>query len=83
MRVWSVDGFKKVNYQSRKTGRQVEGYTLYLSSDPATPDVMGREGKEVYLSSQASTYVPAVGDHVHVFYNDRGYIDEVVKVKNV
>lgn len=83
MRVWSVVGFRKVNYQSKKTGRQVEGHTIYLSSPPADVDVTGQECKEVYISKQACTYIPAVGDRVHVFYNDRGYIDEVVKVKNV
>lgn len=79
-REWNVDGFKAVKYQSKKTGRQVEGTTLYLSSDPITPDIIGRECKEIYLSSQATSYVPALGDRVHVFYNERGYVDDVVAV---
>lgn len=77
-RVWNVEGFKKISYMSKKTGRQVEGTTIYLSSDPISPDVNGREVKEIYLSAQATAYVPVVGDKVHVFYNDRGYVDDVV-----
>lgn len=80
MRDWKVEGFKAVNYQSKKTGRQVEGTTLYLSADPASPDLIGRECKEVYLSRSASVYKPKVGDIVHVFYNERGYIDDVAPV---
>lgn len=80
MREWFVEGFKKVNYQSKKTGRQVEGTTVYLSSEPTSPDVEGRETKEIYLSSTATVYQPRVGDTVHVFYNERGYVDDVASV---
>lgn len=79
-RKWIVEGFKPVSYQSKKTGRQVEGVSIYLSSDPITPDITGKEVKEIYLSKQASAYSPAIGDQVNVFYNDRGYIDDVVPV---
>lgn len=81
MRVWKVEGFKNVNYQSKKSGRQVEGVTIYLSSDPASPDVTGREVKEIYLSRSATVYKPNVGDKVHVFYNERGYVDDVTPVR--
>lgn len=80
MREWIVEGFKKVNYQSKKSGRQVEGNTIYLSSEPISPDVEGREVKEIYLSSTATPYQPRVGDAVHIFYNERGYIDDVTPV---
>lgn len=81
MRVWKVEGFKNVNYQSKKSGRQVEGVTIYLSSDPASPDVTGREVKEIYLSRSATVYKPNVGDKVQVFYNERGYVDDVTPVR--
>lgn len=81
MRIWKVEGFKKVSYQSRKTGRQVEGNTIYLSSDPVSPDISGREVKEIYLSASATAYVPCVGDSVNVFYNERGYVDDLSRVK--
>lgn len=80
MREWKVEGFKAVNYQSKKTGRQVEGTTIYLSSDPISPDVSGREVKEIYLSRAATAYKPVVGDMVHVYYNERGFVDDVVAV---
>ena len=80
MREWFVEGFKEVNYQSKKTGRQVQGCTVYLSSEPVSPDVEGREVKEIYLSSAATAYKPVVGDTVHVFYNERGYVDDVARV---
>lgn len=79
-RNWNVEGFKNISYQSRKTGRQVEGVTIYLSAEPITPDVSGREVKEIYLSKQSSAYTPVVGDTVNVFYNERGYIDDIVSV---
>jgi len=79
-REWLVEGFKNVSYQSKKTGRQVEGTTIYLSADPISPDVSGREVKEIYISRQNSAYLPEVGDHVNVFYNERGYIDDVTRV---
>lgn len=81
MREWKVEGFKEVNYQSRKTGRQVEGVTIYLSAAPASPDVVGREVKEIYLSRSACVYKPVVGDKVSVFYNERGYVDDVSPVR--
>lgn len=76
-RKWTVEGFKPVSYQSKKTGRQVEGTTIYLSADPISPDITGREVKEVYISKQNSVYCPQIGDQVNVFYNERGYIDDV------
>ena len=77
-RKWIVEGFKEVKYQSKKTGRQVEGTSLYLSSDPITPDIIGKEVKEVFISRQNCVYAAQVGDVVNVFYNERGYIDDVV-----
>ena len=79
MRNWKVVGFKKINYTSRKTNRMVDGFTIYLSSDPETPDITGQEMKEIYLSSSATAYRPALNDKVNVIYNDRGFVEDIIK----
>lgn len=81
MRVWQVEGFRLVNYKSKKTGRQVEGMNIFVSSAPVDQNIEGREVKDIYLSSARSDYVPAVGDFVHIFYDERGFVDDIVLAK--
>lgn len=76
-RKYKVEGFKNVAYTSKKTGKDVKGTTLYVSAEPNTPDVQGREVKEVWVG-QYSTYRPAVGDTIGIFYDERGRVDEVI-----
>ncbi len=78
MRKWNVIGFKNVNYKSKNTGNQVEGYDLYLTSPGETPNFEGEECKNVFIKRAYCSYKPTVGDVVNIIYNDRGYVEDIV-----
>lgn len=80
MRKWNVVGFKNVNYKSKKTGQQVEGYNLYLTASGETPYIEGEECKDIFISRRSCAYDPVVGDEINIIYNERGYVDNVVSV---
>lgn len=79
-REWKVVGYKRVSYTSKKSGKQVNGNTLYVASPGVTPDVTGLEVKEVWLSDASSVYMPKEGEMVNIFYNERGFVDDIVPV---
>ena len=77
-KTYKVEGYKEVNYFSKRKNENVSGTSLYLSRDIAGEDgCKGRECKEVWLNDQ-STYLPCVGDSVCVIYNERGSVDDVI-----
>ena len=80
MRKWKVIGWKKVQYTSKKTGKEVQGTELYVASEPVTPDVTGLECKSIWLG-QHVTYKPTEGQDVHIIYDERGNVDEVFAVQ--
>lgn len=77
MRKWKVIGFKKVQYHSRKTGKDVTGTELYLVSDPVSPDIEGVEAKICWISSRVA-YVPQIDQDVHIFYDERGNVEAIM-----
>ena len=78
MRKWKVIGFKKVQYHSLKTGKDVSGTELYLVSDPFRHDIYieGVEAKICWLSSRVA-YVPQIDQAVYVFYDERGNVESI------
>lgn len=81
-RAWKVVGFKRVSYMSKRTNKQVNGNTIYVASPGVTPDVTGLEVKEVWLSDSTAVYKPQEGDMVNIYYNERGYVDDIVPARD-
>lgn len=77
MRKWKIIGYKKVQYKSKRTGRDVTGTEVYLASEAIYPDEVDLVAKVVWLSSQA-IYKVKTGEFVHVVYNDRGQVDDLI-----
>ena len=80
MRKWNVIGFKNVNYKSKRTGNQVEGYNLFLTSDQDSDHGTGEECREVFISRKSCFYSPTLGDSVQLIYNERGFVEDVTSV---
>lgn len=78
--MYEVTGIKKVDYVSKKTGRPVKGYTLWLSYE--RQDVDGFACDEVYVSIERISEVPQLGDLVNVYYNRFGSVESVVIDRN-
>ena len=74
--MYEVTGIKKVDYVSKKTGRPVQGFSLWLSYE--RKDVEGLACDEVYVSNERISEVPQIGDLVDVYYNRFGSVESVV-----
>lgn len=74
--MYEVTGIKKVDYVSKKTGRPVQGFSLWLSYE--RKDVEGTACDEVYVSNERISDVPKLGDMVDVYYNRFGSVESVV-----
>ena len=79
LRRWKVVGYKNIQYKSKKTGQDISGKELQLASDEATPDLVGLEVKQVYLSSRFA-YQPQLNEFINLVYNERGYVEEIFRV---
>lgn len=73
---YKVIGVKNVDYVSRRSGRPVKGYSLYLTYE--RNDVDGLACEDVYVSTERINDVPYVGDLCSVYYNRYGSVESVV-----
>lgn len=74
--MYEIVGFKKVDYVSKKTGRQVSGFTLFVETERR--DVTGLACEEVYVSVERISAVPQLGDLCEVYYNRFGSVESVI-----
>lgn len=76
--MFTVIGFKKVDYISKKDGQPKKGYEVYVESNTPHPSVEGVEVHEFYINAFNSGYVPCVGDKVKPSYNRFGRVDDFI-----
>ena len=77
-----VIGKKKVDYFSKSKNAQVVGVELYLLS---AEEIQGGEGysclRPIYFNSTKHSYDDfQLDDVVHVYYNQYGNVEDVLKV---
>lgn len=84
MKIWKVVGIKRIQYTSKKTGREVSGIEFHLAREPEShEDYQGLEVKPQYVSTRcldSSNYRPQLNDFVKFVYDERGNIHEVQPV---
>lgn len=78
--MYEITGIKKVDYVSKRTGRPVQGFTLYVSYE--RKDVEGFASEEVYVSNERISAVPELGDMCSVYYNRFGSVESVIIEKS-
>ncbi len=74
--MFEIVGIKKVDYVSKKTGKHVQGFTLFMEHE--RKDVVGTACEEVYVSNERISHVPQVGDFCDVYYNKFGSVESVM-----
>ena len=79
----TILGIEKINYTSKKTGRPVEGITLYYSE----PDknVFGEKADKIYIPAASNAYETiaseiGVGDEVVIYFDAQGRVAAVNKI---
>ena len=82
MRV-KILGIQKVDYVSKKSGRQVTGTTLHGVVKDGRPQegLTGERVESIFVSTSTPLPKLAVDDEVNIFYNRYGSVDEVQLVK--
>lgn len=71
-----IVGIKKVDYVSKRTGKPVQGFSLFM--EYGRKDVEGTACEEVYVSNERISAVPKVGDLCEVYYNRFGSVESVM-----
>lgn len=73
---FTVIGIEHRSYVSKKTGKNVEGYNLYLSQEPARPDthILGVRCFTEWLSPDLFPDDLEVGSVVSLSYNRFGRV---------
>lgn len=72
---YKVLGIQDVNFESKKTGKRVQGMNLHCTYEQK--NVIGEAVEKLYISSNIDSPIVKVGDEVDVFYNRFGSVDEV------
>lgn len=68
MITWEVVGFKKREYTSVKTGKEVKGYQVSLVSGEVDDEYNGMMAQEIFYNCDRIPYVPHVNDTVNLIY---------------
>lgn len=75
---YTVIGIEHRSYVSKKTGKAVEGYNLYLSQEVADKNVLGVRCYSQWLSLEMFSDEIEVGSVVCLGYNRFGRVSSVV-----
>lgn len=70
---YEVIGFERIDYTSKKTGKPVLGYRLYMSFQGKSISGVGCQS-EFVSEADLGSYVPAIGDVIRLFYNRWGRV---------
>lgn len=80
MRISKIVGFKPYDFRDEKTGRQVRGYSVWVTEeeDPSS-GVCGLTAKKVSVNfdNLVNEFVPQVGADVIFYYNERQKVIDV------
>lgn len=71
---YTVIGIERRSYVSKKTGKNVEGYNLYLSQDVNDNNLLGVRCFSVWLSFELYSDEIVVGSVVSLGYNRFGRV---------
>lgn len=71
---FKVIGIEHRSYVSKKTGKDVEGYNLYLVQEPNDSSVIGVRCLSVWLQPDIFSEYIAVGCEVSLVYNRFGHV---------
>lgn len=75
---FTVIGIEHRSYVSKKTGKNVEGYNLYLSQEADDQNVLGVRCYSEWLSPEMYSDDLEVGSEVSLSYNRFGRVAGVV-----
>ena len=78
---YTVIGIERRSYVSKKTGKNVEGYNLYLSQDVNDKNLLGVRCFSEWLSSELYSDEIDVGSVVSLGYNRFGRVAFVAVVE--
>lgn len=78
---YTVIGIEHRSYLSKKTGKNVEGYNLYLSQDVNDKNLLGVRCCSVWLSPELYSDEIEVGSVVSLGYNRFGRVVLVTVVE--
>lgn len=78
---YTVIGIEHRSYVSKKTGKNVEGYNLYLSQDGDYKNLLGVRCCSVWLSPELYSDEIDVGSFVSLGYNRYGRVAFITVVK--
>lgn len=74
---YQIIGIEFLDYVSKKTGKQVKGYNLYMTYEKEKCD--GLATLNEFVSEEIGKDVE-VSDKVQLFYNKYGKVDKVVNI---
>ena len=74
---WKIIGFRKLSFQDQQTGKQVNGYSLFMVRPGSGENMTGDEAQKLFISSEYVDYVPCLGDQVQLIYNRYGKISSI------
>lgn len=77
---FTVIGIEHRSYVSKKTGKNVEGYNLYLTQDVADMGILGVRCYSEWLSPELYSDDIEVGSVVSLGYNRFGRVASVIVV---
>lgn len=76
-----VLGIERRSYVSKKTGKTVEGYNLYLSQEVDDPNIVGVRCYSEWLSLELFSVEIEVGSVVSIGYNRFGRVSSVTVIE--
>lgn len=74
---FTVVGFRIVSFKDEKTGKDVEGFTLFLTRPADNDKVTGLITEKIFISAAYVEYVPTLNDKIVLHYNKYGKISSV------
>lgn len=77
MEQWKVIGFRKLSFKDEKTGKQVNGYSLFLCRPGTGDNMTGDECQKIFISSEYVDYTPYLGETISLIYNRYGKISSI------
>lgn len=74
--MYEVIGYRSLEGVSKKTGRPISAYILFLAGD-GPQGTVGRACFEQYVDKSLVPVPPAVGSVVDIRYNRSGYVESI------
>ena len=78
---YTVIGIEHRSYVSKKTGKKVEGYNLYLSQEVKDKNVLGVRCYSQWLSVELYSDEVQIGSVVSIGYNRFGRVASVTVIE--